>query len=464
MARITRKKKRTVCIIGAGISGLTAGSLLAQQGWRVKIFEKESVVGGRALTLDMSSLTLKNYKELLSNFKMHIPFSEPPLEVIFQSNLLHGYHLDLGFHVFGGEISDNIKQATPDDFIDMIQSKLYVAKQGNPYLFATTADKIRMIPNLLRLFLSGETTMNELDNTSITDMIKQYGKGKTKLILELNSRLITTVNNLDSVSAGEVLRTQREMRLRGVRYPKQGTKHVCATLADVITKHGGELHLNTPVTNIDIDGGKATGVVAAGKTHCCNAVVSTILVQQLFSIADKNKFPKDYVEHLQSLEGTGSLCAYYALTHVDGKVLGKNFVFIERDVGVDGRDVAGMVDLMSALPESGLAPPEQYLIQSYVICNPTEAKHQKTLERLKNILDTQLENIIPDFRKHLRWVIYPAISHLDGVAKTLENEKPDIKTPIKQLYLIGDGVKAPGIGFNCAMNSARLLHTILKET
>ncbi|MBN2065228.1 MAG: NAD(P)/FAD-dependent oxidoreductase [Candidatus Thermoplasmatota archaeon] len=460
---MVQKKKRTVCIIGAGIGGLTAGALLAQHRWHVKIFEKESVIGGRALTLDMSSLTINNYKEMLANFQMHIPFSEPSLEAIFQNNLLQGYHLDLGFHVFGGGITDNIKQATPDAFIDMIRSKLYTAKQGNPYLFATTTDKIKIIPNLLRLFLSGETTMSQLDNVSIKDMIKRYGNGKTKIILELNSRLITTVNNLDFISAGEVLRTQKKMKLRGVRYPKQGIKQVCRTLAESITKHGGELHLNNPVTKIHIEGGKATGILAKGKNHCCDAVVSTVLVQQLFTIAEKNHFPKDYVQHLQSLEGTGSLCAYYALTHVDKKVIGKNFVFIERNVGVDGKDAAGMVDLMSALPESGLAPPKQHLVQSYVICNPKEAQHQKTLEKLKEILDAQLENIVPDFRQHLKWAIYPAIRHLDGVAKTIENEKPDIKTPIDQLYLIGDCVKAPGIGLNCAMNSARLLQDVLIE-
>ncbi len=460
---MTPKNKRTVCIIGAGIGGLTAGALLVQQGRYVKIFEKEHVIGGRALTLDMSSLTLKKYKETLSKFHMHVPFSEPSLETIFQNNLLQGYHLDLGFHVFGGGIADNIKQATPDAFIDMIQSKLYVAKQGNPYLFATTVDKIKIIPNLLRLFLSGETTINQLDNISITDTIKKYGKGKTKSILELNPRLITTVNNLDIISAGEVLRTQREMKLRGVKYPRQGIKQVCKTLAEVITKHGGELHLNTPVTKILIEGGKAIGIVAAGKTYYCDVVVSTILVQHLFSIVEKNHFPKDYVKTLQSLQGTGSLCAYYALSHVDEKVLGKNFVFIERDAGVDGKDAAGMVDLMSARPESGLAPPDQYLVQSYIICKPEEAKHHQTLEQLKNILDAQLENIIPDFRQHLRWAIYPAIWHLDGVAKTIENEKPDIKTPIEHLYLVGDCVKAPGIGLNCAMNSAQLLQDLLKE-
>jgi prolycopene isomerase len=456
-----RKNETDVCIIGAGIGGLTAGSLLAQQGFNVKIFEKEFLIGGRALTLDMSSLTLENYQELLRKFQMHIPFSEPPLDTIFKNKMLEGYHLNLGFHVFGGGTEFNIKQATPDATIDMIKSKLYVAEKGNPYLFATNADKIKMIPHLLRLFLSGKKTIELLDNVPLAETIKKYNKGKTKLILELNPRLITTVNNLNLISTGEVFRTQRQMKLKGVRYPKRGIAHVCNYLAEVITQHGGEIHLNTPVTKIHIEKNKATGVVAKGKSYPCDVVVSTMLVQDLFTIADKKRFPDDYVDKLKSLRGTGSLCAYYSLTHVDSKILGKNFVFIERDAGVEGTDVAGMVDFMSALPESGLAPPQQHLVQSYIICTPDEAKNKETLEKLKRILDKQLETILPDFRSHLQWAIYPSIWHLDGVAKTIDNTKPDIQTPIKNLYVIGDCVKAPGIGINCAINSARLLSQTL---
>jgi len=57
----------------------------------------------------------------------------------------------------------------------------------------------------------------------------------------------------------------------------------------------------------------------------------------------------------------------------------------------------------------------------------------------------------------LIFALYPSVWHLDGVAKTIDNAKPMIHTPIKHLYVIGDGVKAMGIGFNCALNSARML-------
>jgi phytoene dehydrogenase-like protein len=145
-------------------------------------------------------------------------------------------------------------------------------------------------------------------------------------------------------------------------------------------------------------------------------------------------------------------------------LIGKSFIFIERNLGVEGNDAVGMIDFITAKPEAGLSPPSRYLVQSYIICTPKEARDKKALRTLKEALDKNLERIIPQYQSQLEWAIYPAIWHLDGVAKTLMNTKPDIQTPIENLYLIGDCVKAPGIGINCAINSARIIQEILNKS
>ena len=94
--------EKKVCIIGAGIGGLTAGALLLKKGYSVDIFEKEPMVGGRACSLEMSSQTIDSYKKLLARFDTYIAFSEPPLEDIFKKRMFDGYTLDLGFHMIGG--------------------------------------------------------------------------------------------------------------------------------------------------------------------------------------------------------------------------------------------------------------------------------------------------------------------------------------------------------------------------
>jgi protoporphyrinogen oxidase len=460
------EKKSDICVIGAGIGGLTAGALLTKQGYKVKIFEKEPLIGGRALSLDTSSLTLENYKEILSRFYMHVPFSEPDLETIFNNNMLNGYKLDLGYHAIGGGAVSHINSVLSefDKHLEMLESNTgFIKPNGFEIPFISKRDKIIMLPQILRLLFSSESTMRKLDDVSMTQTIEKYGKGKMKVTLEVFSRAVTTVNNLDRISTGEMFRAQRNL-VKGskpVGYPKQGLHRLSQTFVDIIKQNGGEIFLKNPVDKIIIDDYKAVGVVINDKQYFFKTIISNTLIQHLFTITDEKQFPPEYVRNIKALTGTGSLCAYYSLKKVDPNLLGKTFLFLERDVGIDGNDAVGMIDFMVALPESGSAPPSHHLVQSYIICTPDEAKNKKTLETLKKLLDKNLENLMPDFRSHFRWAIYPAAWHLDGVAKTIDNKKPDTKTPVENLYIVGDCVKAPGIGINCALSSARILCNIL---
>jgi protoporphyrinogen oxidase len=461
-------KKSDICIIGAGISGLTAGALLTKKGYIVKIFEGESVIGGRALSLKGDTLSMETHTKLLSRYNMNIPFSAPSVESIFNKKLLKGYTLDLGFHAVGGGAVSTLRSvlAQFDEPIDMLESNTgFIKENGFDIPFLSRSDKIRMIPQIVRLVFSGESTMKKLDNVPMTETIKKYGKGKMKITLEVFSRAISTVNDLDSISTGEMFRAQKIL-VKGskpVGYPKNGIHSISQTFVDIIKRNGGEVILNSPVSKIIINNNEATGVIVHNEEYSCKTVVSTMLVQHLFTISDEKQFPAKYVQYVKTLKGTGGLCAYYSLDRINPKLLGKTFLFIERDVGIEGNDAVGMIDFMTALPQSGLAPPSHHLVQAYIICTPAEARNKKILEKLKELLDKNLKRLMPDCFSHLRWALYPAVWHLDGVAKTINDIKPDIRTPIKNLYLIGDCVKAPGIGMNCAINSAIMLEDILQS-
>jgi len=458
--------KKNICIIGAGIGGLTAGALLTKGAYKLTIFEKEPLIGGRALSFDPSDLTFEEYKNLLSRFHMNVPFSEPDLETIFEKNMLNGYKLDLGYHAIGGGVLSNVNSILTklDDHIDILESYVGLIKEdGFDFPFLSKIDKLKILPNIFRLLFASEKTLRQLDSISMTETIKRYGKGKMKLILEIFSRSITTINNLDKISTGEMFRAQRNLYKgsKPVGYPKGGLSSITQKLADYIRQNGGEINLEKPVEKIVIKDNKPTGVLVEGKELSFNVVISNIPVQDLFKIADEKHFPKEYVKEIKSLLGTGSLCAYYSLKKVDSNLIGKTFHFIERNVGVEGNDAVGMIDFIATTPNAGLSPSGEYLVQSYVICTPDEARDEKTLKTLKGFLDKNLKHLIPDFRSNLNWAIYPAIWHLDGVAKTIDNIKPDIKTPVENLFIIGDCVRAPGIGINCAVNSARILEEIL---
>jgi len=456
-----------VDIIGAGIGGLTAGALLTKQGYQVTIFEKEPYLGGRSLSFNGSDISVEDYKKLLTRFRMNVAFSEPNIDTIFEKNMLDGYKLDLGYHTIGGAGSNvNSVFAELDDNVDFVGSKVgQIKKDGFDFPFLSCVDKVKVFPKIFRLLFAGEKTMKRLDSVSMTETVKQYGRGKMKEILEVFSRSITTVNNLDEISTGEVFRAQKNL-LSGskpVGYPVGGMHSVTKKFADYITSNGSKIHLNTTVDKILIKDGKATGVVVGDKKYSSDFVVSNVLVQNFFSLADEKYFPKEYVKYIKSLNGTGSLCAYYSLGKIDSGLVGKTFHFIERNVGIDGDDAVGMIDFMTSSPDSNLSPSGSFLVQSYIICTPNEARDKKTLKTLRELLDKNLKVLIPGYKQDLNWAIYPTVWHLDGVAKTIDKDKPDIVSPVDNLYLVGDCVKAPGIGFNCALNSASILADMLKQ-
>lgn len=459
--------KKKVCVIGAGIGGLSAGVYLSKSGFNVTIFEKEQVIGGRALSFVGDALDIDNYRGILSSFNMAVPFSYPSLEEIFNKKMLNGYMFDLGFHsIEGGTMSDVGRVVLEAGFTPrMIGSKLgFITDNGYMFPLVKLKDKINFLPQILRLVLSGESTMKQLDTVSISDTIKKYGRGKMKLILELLPRVTTTVNDLNRISTGEAFRASQSNLRRGsspVGYPVGGLGSVNRSLADRIARNNGEILLDSKVEKIIIEDNRACGIQVDGEIFDFDVVVSSVLVQNLFDIVDERFFPREYVTYLKFLEGTGSFCAYYSLKKIPSDLVGKSFLFIERGTDFEGEDIVGMIEFVTAVPDSKLAPKGRYLVQSYVICTPDEAKSKEKLILLKQILDENLKRLVPDFQRDLDWALYPTVWHLDGVAKTIDNIKPDIRTPVENLFLIGDCVKAPGIGVNCAVRSAQILNNIL---
>lgn len=460
--------RKNVCIIGAGIGGLATGALLSKQGYNVHIFEREAVLGGRALSLNGSSLTMEDYTGILSRFDMKVPFAEPPLETLFDKQMFKHYTLDLGFHLIGGgRKSIPLRVLTGlDKNVKMMGTKVgYIQENGFYFPFLSRTDKFKMLPRIIQLLISKESTISSLDSVPISKTIKKYGRGKMTQALELFSRTITTVNDLNKISTGETLRSQANL-IRGsdpVGYPNNGLQSLSQAFADFIIDHHGKIKMNTPVEEIIIENNRAQGVVVDNTQQLFDMVISNIPVQDLFFIANKSCFPKEYIRSVEGLKATGSVCAYYSLKKVDDSLLGKSFMFIERDAGIDGNDAVGMIDFMTASPETYLAPRGHYLVQSYIICTPEEAKNKKITEKLRCILDVWLERLIPDFHTQMDWAIYPAVWHLDGVAKTIDNIKPEIGTPVDNLYLVGDCVKSPDIGINCAINSAKILQAMVSR-
>lgn len=441
------------CVIGAGIGGLSTAALLLKEGWAVEVYERERVPGGRALSSEVDD----GYENLLKKFRMSVVASEPAMEHI--PEVAEGYTVDLGFHLIGGGKRGACVRLLRELGIDIpfAGSRLGLIDREVSYPIVNAADKMAMLPRIMQLLFTRKSKIEEMKRMSVEQLIEKYGRGKLTLLLELFPRLITTVNDLSRISAGEMLFAQREL-MGGdpVIYPYGGLKSIAQSLADYIFRHGGELHLGRKVGKVLIEEGRAIGVKVGRSEREYDAVIATMPVQHLFTVADEQEFPGEWVEYVRNLQPTGSVVSYHALSELDGRLLNKSFVFIERDADFEGGAVVGMIDFkMNHL--TGMAPPGKYLIQSYAICTPDEAKNRSKREELVGIIEKHVADLMPANRRNLEWNIHAAIWHLDGVAKTIDCMKPDVATPVNRLYLAGDCVNSKGVGINCAADSARLV-------
>lgn len=445
-----------IAIIGAGLGGLASGALLSER-HEVHIYEKMDRVGGRALSMDGVPL---NYKKFIANFEMANAFSMPDIETIHE--MAGKTKIDLGFHLIGGgkrgACVSSLRKINAD--VKFIGSKLGLIGEKTRYPMLSSMDKIKMLPRIMQLLFSKKETIEAMKKMSIEEAIEKYGKGKLKLVLEIFPRLITTVNELDKISTGETLFAQRElMGGHPVVYPAGGLESIGNAYAGHIEKNGGKIFLNNEVKNVDIDDGVLYGI--DGREY--DAVILNMPVQHIFRVAKEKHFPSEWVRKIKKLYGTGSMVSYHMMNYVPPDLIGKSYVFLEKTDEVSGGAAAGMIDFKMASPDAKISPPKKYLVQSYVICTPEEAKNRKKWEMLKNMIDRNLDMLIKGYRKHVEWEIYNTIWHLDGVAKTIDNDKPDIETPVKNLFIAGDSVNSKGIGVNCAVDSANVIYDRIKS-
>ena len=118
-----------------------------------------------------------------------------------------------------------------------------------------------------------------------TNMIVNIPTGDVK-----KSNTFLNGMNLDKISTGEMFRAQKNLYKgsKPVGYPKGGLINITQKLADYITNNGGKINLGTSVGKIVIENNKATGVMVGDENYKFDIVISNILVQDLFKIADVN--------------------------------------------------------------------------------------------------------------------------------------------------------------------------------
>jgi phytoene dehydrogenase-like protein len=298
--------------------------------------------------------------------------------------------------------------------------------------------------------------------------------------MNLNTLFVVPVNRL---AASEAIFTLRQQALGGAgRYHLRGYGRVAEVCAEYVTEHGGAYLTSERVQRIVIEGGRAVGIETERGVIRARAVVSNAGIQPtVLRLAGAEHFSADYVERVKSLEPSWAIAGNrYVL---DAEVFDSALTPIFSDQSwLDDERFARMqagewpdvpliaIDVPSAFDPSLVPVPGHQVANCQVFCSadPTSPMAAEAIRRAEEVLD----ELFPDLREHIirkepygpkqisslsRDAVLPGCGGeavgLAQVVGQVGKSKPDARTPLPGLYLVGCDAGGRGAGTHQAVDS-----------
>jgi len=429
-----------IIIVGGGFGGLLSGAILSAHGYKVKIYEKKPILGGRANSIE--------YKP--------------------------GYIVDYGIHA----IRFSKKGVIPTIFKKHLKRKLKLVDYGEGKLFMnnewhdlplsiSAIQNTNLLDddekNALTQVLAGALSIkinDEILDLSIKDWLKDKNltDNTLKLITVITNLLCVSHNEIEKLSAGEFLDGVKKAISagKGSSYPIGGWKFIIEELSNFIKENGGAINLKTPVDKVVVANNKIEGIYIKGEKIDCKTLILAIPIRDVFNLIDKTLFPKEFIEKAENTTPTCGISIDFGLkgtvSDIDGLITTyKPFTMscftsnLDPSTAPEGEQ---LYTLLQPLPQS-------------IINNKSE-----TEKIIKNIYE-MLNSMFPGFNDKVLWkrpIVMPIVDGSTVYVTTHRNKRISVKSPIDGLYFSGDSYNGPGIGGDIAHASALLCaETIMSD-
>ncbi|KNZ41778.1 FAD-dependent oxidoreductase [Acetobacterium bakii] len=414
-----------VIVIGAGISGLTAGSLLAKRGLKVGIIDKSYNPGGSCgifkrenVIFDQGSAMLFGFGE--KGFNPHrFVFNclEEPIDVIKHELLycvnykgkrikfwpdVDQFAEELG-GIFPSE-KDNIKRFYKD------LSKLYQHVMVEKPVFSTPdeTDPKATIKPLLKHPLSYAKFLSFM-NKSTKSLLEKYFTDPEifKFFDKLTSTYCyTTVAETPAILAAVMF---VDNHFGGSFYPAGSTVFLPGKLEKVIEENNGRMLMKQEVVRIIFENNKPTGVeLKSGEKYYARNIIYSGTVWNLYGkLIEKDYLNPEKIEWAMKQVPTYPSVVLYA--YVDAQVIPEDTQPIEMLVGnPDKLDESEVTVYIPSIDDHSLCGADGHVImaigpsfESWATENELAYQQKKEIEKIR--LLGVLEKRFPGFENGLRY-------------------------------------------------------------
>lgn len=503
-------KKYDAIIIGGGIGGLTTAGLLAKNGMKVALLEKESQFGGYLSSFSRDGFifnsTVHNISESHEGAtvkRVLVQLGIRDLEIIplnptdtirindFEITLKRDR--DLFFEelisAFPGERENLAAFLKLQDELNKATIKLYVEK----FLFYNKKHTINEVLAFEEEYRKKfyETQINLSGNKPINEVLDGYFKNDTIKALFIVLPPLYRIPVYNSLMVWS-------LHLNGLSTFKGGSRALTNALVRAAQNFGGELYLNSKVIRVFIKNKKAVGVLLEnGDQIEGKYIISNISPNILYyDLLGRENLNFEYNEVLEkAIPAESNFIVHLGVkTNLEARGFkGQNYHYYPTSrihdlfkTIVDGKEFPenfGIMIVMPTLKDSSLAPPENHVVSihsnaSYKYANEWYRFDQNKYKELKESISEKIirraEEVIPGLSNNI--ITKEIVSPI-----TLEKYTNNLKgsslgwsmlpeqmiwpieqiTPIQNLFLVGHWTH-PGGGVPGVMISALTISNILK--
>lgn len=502
------KDSYDVCVVGSGIGGLSCAAMLSLYGYSVAVFESHYAPGGAAHGYSINGYHFDTGPSFFSGLNPNIPPKlSNPLRTVLDAI---GEEVEcIPYKTFGlkfpeGDFIHTTKFGLRGGVLDQVSGSQAVQE------WDTMMNKMKPLASVVDAmptaalradvgvaittaqFLPNFASLNPLENLKLTkpfSFILDNANVKDKFARNWLDLLCFCLSGLpaDGTITAEMAMMMGEFYDPDaiMDCPKGGAKSIVDALVRGIEKRGGEIFLNQRVDKINIEDGRAKGIVLKKKgkvVKAKKAVVSNLSVWDLFKsgIVDNDAFPAKFVEDKKATPIGKSfmhLHLGFKATRKELEQFEAHYMYMDSwERGIEAEDNAVLVSIPSVHDDS-LAPTDEAVLHAYTpatenyerwahIKNRKSEEYELLKEERSQYLWKVLETIIPDIRQRATHVqVGTPLTHERFLNRYKGSYGPAIKagegsfpfpgTPVKGLLLTGDSC-FPGIGVPAVAGSGLL--------
>jgi protoporphyrinogen oxidase len=398
--------KNKLIVIGAGPMGLMAAMELLKRGHDVAIYERDDRIGGMSASFDFDGLEIERYYHFIckTDYPLFRLLSELGL-----SQTLRWTDTKMGFF-FKGQLYE---WGTP---LALLKFKgLNFVSKFRYGLHALRAKTIR--------------DWRPYDRIPATQWIRRWIGRRAYDVLWKSLFDLKLFEFSDQISAAwigtrikRVAMSRRNVMQETMGYLEGGSATLLRAMEKHIKDRGGQIYLKKAIEQVQVVGGRATGIVVDGETIACDAVISTVPIQYIPKLVPT--MPVDFVDRIKLINNIPVACVILKLKFP----LSENFW-----MNINDRDI----EIPGIIEYSNLIHSHPAIVYAPFYMPKTHPKWKKTNQSLIDEVISYLPKINPAFRRD--WVI-ASHCHRYEFAQTIcptgfYDMLPPMRTPISGFFM-----------------------------